>query len=58
MNTYDPRDGIEYRHLDQRRDNYSVPVAGPPQVNRLPAGYANGSPATYLRGSRRGASAA
>ncbi len=58
MNIYDPRDGIVYRHLDQRRDVDSPPLASTPSINRLPAGYANGSPSTYLRSSRRGASAA
>jgi hypothetical protein len=58
VNTYDPRDGVVYRHLDQRRDDYSAPITSTPHVNRLPAGYANGSPSTYLRSSRRGASAA
>ncbi len=58
MNTYDPRDGIVYRHLDQRRDVDSCSITRPPHVNRLPAGYANGSPSTDLRSSRRGASAA
>jgi hypothetical protein len=58
VNIYDPRDGIVYRHLDQRADVYSPALASAPTVNRLPAGYANGSPSTYLRTSRRGASAA
>ena len=58
MNTYDPRNGIVYRHLDQRRDVDSYSITSTPHVNRLPAGYANGSPSTYLRSSRRGASAA
>ncbi len=58
MNIYDPRDGIVYRHLDQRRDVDSRPLASPPSINRLPAGYANGSPSTYLRSSHRAASAA
>ena len=58
MNIYDPRDGIVYRHLDQRADVYSPALADSPTVNRLPAGYANGSPSTYLRSGRRGASAA
>jgi hypothetical protein len=30
VNIYDPRDGIVYRHLDQRPDTYSAPVIGPP----------------------------
>ncbi len=68
MNIYDPRDGIVYRHLDQRGDTCSgsviatpaipVQVISTPAVNRLPFGYAYGSPSTYLRSSRRGASAA
>ncbi len=58
MNIYDPRDGIVYRHLDQRGDVDYRPLSDTPSINRLPAGYANGSPSTYLRSSRRGASAA
>jgi hypothetical protein len=68
VNIYDPRDGIVYRHLDQRDDTYSAPVIATPAiptqvistpaVHRLPIGYANASPSTYLRSNRRGASAA
>jgi hypothetical protein len=53
VNIYDPMDRIVYRHLDQRPELYSVAVTGTPPVHRLPAGYANLSPRTYLRSSRR-----
>ncbi len=53
MNIYDPRDGIVYRHMNRQRDPYSVPVTSTPRINQLPSGYANGSPRTYLGGSRR-----
>ena len=53
MNTYDPMDGIVYRHLDQRPDLSSAAPASTPRVHHLPVGYANLSPGTYLRSSRR-----
>jgi hypothetical protein len=53
VNIYDPMDGILYRHMDQQRDPYSVPITSTPSINRLPSGYANGSPRTYLCSSRR-----
>ena len=53
MNTYDPMDCIVYRHMDQHRDPFSVPVTSTRSINRLPSGYANGSPRTYLRRTRR-----
>jgi hypothetical protein len=58
VNTYDPRNGIVYRHLDQRRDLDFRSTTSTPTVNRLPIGYANGSPSTYLRSSHRASSAA
>jgi hypothetical protein len=58
VNIYDPRDGIVYRHLDQRPDTYSAPVRSTPVTHQLPSGYANGSPRTYLGRSRRMTSAA
>lgn len=58
MNIYDPRNGIVYRHLDQRRDLELRSPSSAPGVTRLPAGYANCSPSTHLRSGRRGASAA
>ena len=48
MITYDPMDRIVYRHMDQRRDSYPVPVMSTPRMNQLPSGYANHSPRTYL----------
>jgi hypothetical protein len=53
VNIYDPRDGIVYRHMAPQGDPYSVPLTSSPRINRLPAGYANGSPRTYLGSSRR-----
>jgi hypothetical protein len=51
VNTYDPMDGIVYRHLDARRPS-PVPATGADGVHRLPSGYPNGSPRTYLRTTR------
>ena len=48
MNIYDPMDRIVYRHMDQQRDPYSVPVMSTRSLNHLPSGYANRSPRTYL----------
>ncbi len=56
MNIYDPMDRIVYRHVAQQP--HPRPAAGTGTVNRLPAGYANGSPGTYLGRSRRTAEAA
>jgi hypothetical protein len=56
VNIYDPMDRIVYRHVAQQRD--PSPVVGTGTVNRLPAGYANGSPGTYLGRSRRTTEAA
>jgi hypothetical protein len=56
VNVYDPMDRIVYRHVAQQRN--SSPAVGTGTVNRLPAGYANESPGTYLRRSRRTTEAA
>jgi hypothetical protein len=53
VNTYDPMDGIVYRHVDQHRAFPSVPT-----LNPLPSGYPNASPRTYLGSSRRQTGAA
>ena len=63
MNTYDPMDRIVYRHLDTRhldtrRDSTPTPVTTTAAITPLPAGYANGSPRTYLGRTRRAAQAA
>ena len=58
MNTYDPMDGIVYRHMNPQGNVGSVPITGTPPIHRLPSGYANGSPRTYLRAGRRRSPAA
>jgi hypothetical protein len=60
VNTYDPRDDIVYLHLhlDAGRDTPSGSMACVNGIDRLPSGYANGSPRTYLRSPRRINSAA
>jgi hypothetical protein len=55
---YDPMDRMVYRHVGQQSDSGSRPVAGTAAVVRLPAGYANGSPVTYLGSARRASRAA
>jgi hypothetical protein len=46
VNIYDPMNRIEYRHLDVQAA--SAPTIAATAVTRLPAGYPNGSPRTYL----------
>jgi hypothetical protein len=58
VNIYDPMDRIVYRHLDQRRHSYSVATTSADTVNQMPSGYANSSPRTYLRPTRRTSQAA
>jgi hypothetical protein len=58
VNTYDPMDRMVYRHVGQPRDVASRPTAGTDHVTRLPIGYANGSPGTYLGRGRRTTEAA
>jgi hypothetical protein len=58
MNTYDPMDRMVYRHVGQPRDVASRPAVGTDEVTRLPIGYANGSPRTYLGRGRRTTEAA
>lgn len=53
MNTYDPRDRIVYRHMDQRQDPYPGHLPRTPRTDRLPSGYPNASPRTYLGSGRR-----
>jgi hypothetical protein len=53
VNVYDPMDRIVYRHMDSQQDPYVIPVTTTRSINRLPAGYANGSPRTYLGRTRR-----
>jgi hypothetical protein len=58
VNIYDPMDRIVYRHMDQERDPYAVPITSTRRISQLPSGYANGSPRTSLRRGRRIAPAA
>ena len=53
MNIYDPMDRIVYRHMDERPEPYSVPISSTLCIHRLPVGYTNCSPRTYLRSNRR-----
>ena len=53
MNVYDPMDSIVYRRMDQQRDPYAVAITSTRSIDRLPSGYANGSPRTYLGRTRR-----
>ena len=46
MNTYDPANGIVYRHMTRESDPYAIPVTR--SSGRLPAGYSNSSPRTCL----------
>jgi hypothetical protein len=57
VNIYDPMDRIVYRHMDQRVDPYPAAVTSA-RTDQLPAGYANGSPRTYLGRTRRSSQAA
>jgi hypothetical protein len=58
VNVYDPMDSIVYRHMDSQQDPHAVPVTSTRRINRLPSGYANGSPRTYLGRTRRASQAA
>ena len=52
MNTYDPANGISYRHMTRQPDPYAVPVTTTRSSARLPAGYSNSSPLTRLTARR------
>jgi hypothetical protein len=58
MNTYDPMQGMVYRHMTRQPDPFCVPVMSTLTINQLPSGYANGSPRTFLGRPRRGSVAA
>jgi hypothetical protein len=58
VNTYDPMDGIVYRHVDQQRALPSGAFLDASTLNPLPSGYPNASPRTYLGSSRRHTEAA
>jgi hypothetical protein len=53
VNIYDPMDRIVYRHVGQPVEPLSTPVVRTGDVHRLPIGYPNGSPGTYLGHGRR-----
>ena len=54
MNTYDPAHDIRYVHLAAETDPPPTTRAGSGQgCNRLPVGYANRSPQTWLRSPRK-----
>jgi hypothetical protein len=48
VNTYHPASSIVYRHMNPRNDLYAASVTRAHTINRLPAGYMNGSPRTCL----------
>jgi hypothetical protein len=48
VNIYDPMDRIVYRHLDTQPAPIAAPAPTTDTAVRLPSGYANGSPRTYL----------
>jgi hypothetical protein len=48
VNTYDPANGIVYRHMTRECDPYAVPVTSSRSSSRLPTGYSNSSPRTRL----------
>ena len=54
MNTYDPANGMVYRHMTRESDPYAVPVTTTRSSGRLPAGYSNSSPRTRLTVPRPG----
>ena len=57
MNIYDPMDHMVYRHVDCRGTVASAPVTSTSSDDRLPAGYPNDSPRTYLGRNCRTAAA-
>jgi hypothetical protein len=58
MKTYDPMQGMVYRHMAREADPYSVPVMSTLSISQLPTGYANRSPRTYLGRKRHTSPAA
>jgi hypothetical protein len=58
VNTYDPMDRMVYRHLDAGRTVSPTSISRAQRVDRLPSGYANSSPQTFLRRARRVSTAA
>jgi hypothetical protein len=55
VNTYDPANGLVYRHMVRETDPYAIPVTSSRSSDRLPAGYSNSSPRTRLSSRRMGA---
>src|SRR3954452_25493030 len=52
MHTYDPADRILYVRMTREIDPYATPLESGRTCRRLPAGYANQSQRTYLKGDR------
>lgn len=50
MNTYDPAERIRYVRMAPEGEPYATALEGDRRWTRLPAGYANRSPRTCLRG--------
>ena len=48
MNTYDPANGIVYRHMTRTSDPDGMPATKTAPAGRLPSGYSNSSPRTRL----------
>ena len=57
MNVYDPADRVLYVHIALEMDPYSTPLEGGRTYRRLPAGYANRSSRTCLKGIMRASEA-
>ncbi len=58
MRTYDPLQGMVYRHIAGTWKVQERIVAASLDINRLPAGYANRSPRTFLGQMRTSRTAA
>jgi hypothetical protein len=54
VNTYDPANGMVYRHTTRESDPYAVPVTATRSCGQLPIGYSNRSPRTRLTARRPG----
>jgi hypothetical protein len=56
VNTYDPANGMVYRHMTRESDPYAVVVSSTRSCGRLPDGYSNSSLRTRLPAPRPGVS--